>query len=473
MKRVIIIMLSFLALGAQAQTQGDTLKMTLQDCIDYALKNNVDVKNATLDEAIAKSKVGETRGIGLPQINGSVGLQHYFKLRNFYLPKSSLLNFTPPDQQGALAALPDNTIGVVPNLFQLPTTLDASITASQLLFSASYIIGLQAANTYKELSRKSTAQTKETTVNNVKKAYYSQLIALERIKLFDANIARLDTIIRQTTALQKSGFAESIDVDRLTVSYNNLLTEFEKTLSLLALASLQLKFQMGMPLEQNLILNDRIETVTVDTSYRTNQQIVYNNRSEYELLQVQRKLNTLELRNYRSAALPSLLLRGSLGAFTSQNNLNFFEEKSFLVDNTVKRRNTYWSDYSFIELGLNVPIFSGLQNNYKVQQSKLSLQKTENNIRNFESAMSLQVKASRVNLDNAYRSLDIQRRNVELAKKVSNVSLKKYKAGTGSNLEVTEAESSLKEAQINYFNALYDYMVNKIEYEHAIGANKY
>jgi outer membrane protein TolC len=139
----------------------------------------------------------------------------------------------------------------------------------------------------------------------------------------------------------------------------------------------------------------------------------------------------------------------------------------------IKNQNLYWSTYSLVQLGLNVPIFSGLSRSSKVQQSKLNLQKAENTLKNYEEAMNLQLQTAKVNLQNSQKSLVIQKRNVDLAQNVSNVTYKKYLAGVGSSLEVTNAESSLKEAQVNYFNALFDYLVNKIDYEQAAGLTKF
>ncbi|MDX2191144.1 MAG: TolC family protein [Bacteroidota bacterium] len=477
MKPVISYKLSVISLflwagSIFAQSQStDTLKMSLQECIDYTLKNNVAIKSASLDEEIAAARVREIRGIGLPQIDGSAGLQHYFKLRNSYLPGSTPFVTLPPG-----APAPD--VLVLPAIFQLPTNLEASLTATQILFNASYIVGLQAAKTYKDLAYRSSQQTKEQTINNVKKAYFQNLINVERIKLFDINIVRLDSNLKQLKALQKSGFAEQIDVDRLEVTLNNLLTEYEKTINLLVLSSLSLKFQMGMPIEQNIILTDSIGKYTTNTDVNTNEQVDPSRRTEYQLLKLQVKSYQLDLKNNRGAALPSLVAQGSLGAFTSSNNLNLFENRNIAVLNDLqsapefKRQPTYWSTYSFVQLGLNVPIFSGLQRSSKVQQSKFNLAKAELNLKNFEQGMNLQVQSAKVNLTNSQRSLKIQERNLALAKNVNHVVFKKYKAGVASNLEVTDAESSLKEAQINYFNALFDFLIFKIDYEQALGTNK-
>lgn len=482
-KYFLIVYISTAALALQAQNASsgnDTLALSLNQCIEFALKNNSAVKNTTLDEEIAAARVREIRGIGLPQISGSAGLQHFFKLRNAYLPGNSPFGFggnNNQDPQQPQGPTPD--VLVLPAIFQLPTNVEGSINASQILFNSSYIVGLQAAKTYRELSSKAAKQTRETTANNVKKAYFQNLINLERIKLFDVNIMRLDSSLRQLKALQKNGFTEQLEVDRLEVSLNNLLTEYEKTLNLLALSNLQLKFQMGMPIEQNILLTDSLSTFSA-TDYDVNQEPDPTNRTEYQLLKLQARGYELDLKNNRWSAMPSLVLSGSVGAFTSTKDLNLFKNRNIeVIEDFAKQpevftnRSLYWSYYSVAQLGLNVPIFSGFQLSNKVQQSKLNLKKAQNDIKNFEDGMKVQVQAAKVNLVNSQRSLNIQKRNMELAQRVSDNTYKKYKTGTGSNLEVTNAEAGLKEAQINYFNALYDFLISKIDYEQAAGLSNY
>jgi outer membrane protein len=128
-----------------------------------------------------------------------------------------------------------------------------------------------------------------------------------------------------------------------------------------------------------------------------------------------------------------------------------------------------WYSFSSFGVSLAVPIFSGLQRNYRIQQEKLTLQKIENGLKSFESGIDLEVKQASINYQNANESLQSQQRNMELARNVARVTKIKYEQGVGSNIEVIDAESSLKEAQINYYNALYDVLVAKTDLDKAFG----
>lgn len=211
-----------LALTGQGIAQEKAASVfTLEQCIEYAKKNNISSVNAGLDEDIANAKVKETIGIGLPQVSGSASINHNEKLRRF---------FTTYDQNGGfidLSGVPgiqDGDVVAAQNFFQLKSSGDAGININQIIFNGSYVVGLQASQAYKDLAYKSSNLTEEQLVQGVMKAYYAVLINKERTELFSSNIARVDSLLRNTKALYENGFAESIDPDRIQVTLNNLIT---------------------------------------------------------------------------------------------------------------------------------------------------------------------------------------------------------------------------------------------------------
>ena len=223
---------------------------TLDQCIDYALTNSINAQNAILDQEIAAAKVKETIGLGLPQISVDASIVHNPKLARFFTTYTGAGGFV-----GDLSAVPGIQVGDViaaKNFFQLQSSGGASVTANQLIFNGSYLVGLQASSTYKELATKTANQTREQIIQQVMKAYYGVLINKERIGLFASNIARVDSLLSNTKALFENGFAESIDVDRIQVTLNNLKAEQNKFLNLNELGVELLKFQMNYPMDQPL-----------------------------------------------------------------------------------------------------------------------------------------------------------------------------------------------------------------------------
>lgn len=468
MKSLVPLLLLGLAVTVEAQQQNpEPARFTLEECIQYALDNAVSIKNAAIDEEIADARVKETRGIGLPQIDGTVSLQHNHKLSPFFARAEVAEQLGGVDLNG----LDPADVIAAPNFFQLPSNGNASISVNQILFNGSYLVGLRAANAYRELSKRSARQTKEEVIEQVSKAYYTVLINQDRLTLLDNNISRVDSLLKTTEAMYKNGFAESIDVDRVRVTLNNLVTERDKFNNLQELSLQLLKFQMNYPMARPLAVEGDIASLQVDETvlqeYALNWD--YTARSDYQLLEANRDLQQLDVRNKIAAGLPSLVAFATAGYSTQSPNIG-----GLFVTNTNLEESDLigpdkWYDYSFFGVSLNVPIFSGLQRSYRVQQAKLNLMKIENSFSSLKQAIDLEVKQAATSYLNAIKTLESQRENSELAERVARVTKIKFEQGVGSNLEVIDAESALKEAQTNYYNALYDALLAKIDLDKAYG----
>jgi outer membrane protein len=195
----------------------------------------------------------------------------------------------------------------------------------------------------------------------------------------------------------------------------------------------------------------------------------FKQRWDYQLLMANRRLLELDIKNKRASSLPSLSAFANLGLATQSNTFGgVFATNSDVKDNGAIGPDK-WYNYSRFGLSLNVPIFSGFQQNYVVQQAKLTLMKTDNSAKQLQSAINLEIKQSRLTFDNAIKTLASQKANMDLAGNVARVTKIKYQQGVGSSLEVIEAESSLRETQINYYNAMYDAMVAKVDIDKAYG----
>ncbi|WP_395802315.1 TolC family protein [Daejeonella sp.] len=438
-KHISLIVCFFSVLTVEAQQSDTTISFSLKEAIDYAQSHQVSVLNASIDEEIAKNTVKKTIGIGLPQVNGNVNFQDFLKVPTSLLPGEF---FDKPGTQ-------------VPVRFGVQYQSSIGIEVSQLLFDGSYLVGLQASKTFKELSNKSLKRTRIETAVAVTKAYYSVLVSNEQLSLLDANISRLKKSLNDTQALFANGFVEKIDVDRLKVLNNNLETERENVIRLLELNVNLLKFQMGMNIHSKLKLKDSIASLQVEESINLNDTTSYQNRIEYSLLQTQKKVNELDVKRYKSLFLPSLVAFGSsLQSLQSQNFSALFD-RSFPT--------------TVVGLRLSIPILSGGIKNYQVKNAKLELLKTENNLINLKNGINLEVEQAQTVYRNGLKSLENQKRNMELAQEVLRVSKIKYEQGVGSSIEVTSAETSLKESQNNYINALYDLLINKVNVDRALG----
>jgi outer membrane protein TolC len=460
--------LLFLLAGAlPLHVKGQTAAaFDLKQCIAYALKESVPMKNARLDERVAQARVNETIGIGLPQVNASVALDHNRELRRFF----GIYNPSSPFFNDPIPGVEPGDVIAARNFFQLPSTGDANLYVSQLLFNGSYLVGLQAANAYKELAEKNGYQTREQIIAGVTKAYYAVLVNRERIKSFDINIARIDTLLKTTRALVASGFAEQLELDRLKVSRNNLITERNKFLRLQDISVELLKFQMNYPMSQPIEL---VGSITEEDVHINLDSLLadwhYRDRPDYQVLLANKKLQTLNIRNNYAAGMPVLSAYASMGYNTQSPNIGgLFRTRTPLEDNGQIGPDK-WYPYSVFGVSLKVPVFSGLQRTFKIQQEKLILQKIENGEHQLQSQIDLEIKEALSKYISSMESLRWQRENLNLSESIANITRIKYMAGVGSNLEVVEAESSLRESQVNYFNALYDAVVSRTDLIKALG----
>jgi len=346
----------------------------------------------------------------------------------------------------------------------------ASVSVNQIIFNGSYLVGLQASNAYKELSIKTTNQTNEQVVEQVTKAYYSVLVNRERMKLFDNNINRVDSLLITTKAMNENGFAEGIDVDRIQVTLNNLVTEKSKFEKLQQLSVELLKFQMNYPLGQPIEvvgeLNKEMIDVNLDEYLRDWD---YKGRPDYQVLETNWKLQNLNIKNNYAAALPSLSANANMGYSTQSPNVGGLFKTNSGVSDDGRIGPDSWYPFSSFSLNLSIPLFSGLQRTYKVQQEKLQLRKIENGFKSLEKAIDLEIKQATINYQNSIEALESQEQNMGLAENIARITKIKYEQGVGSNLEVIDAESSLKEAQVNYYNALFDATIAKTDLDKAFG----
>jgi outer membrane protein len=460
-----------MVLMAAGMASAQNASFTLEQCIDYALKNSISVQNALIDEKISIAKVREVTGLGLPQIDGTVSVNHNQKLARFF--GRNIVSANNPNAFGFFVDIPgaaDGEIVAGQNFFQLKSSANASLTINQLLFSGSYFVGLEAAKGLKELSVKKTNQSRVETVEGVTKAFYLALINQERITRFSSNIGRLDTLLRNTKALNKNGFAEGIDVDRLQVSYNNLIVEKENFERVQALSFDLLKFQMNYPLETPLQLDANIADIDPVVSladYSANWD--YSARPDFQALEVNRKLQSLNVKNYYAQSLPSISAFANLGYSTQSPNIGgLFKTTTNVSDNGLIGPDK-WYGFSLFGVQMNVPIFGGFQLKYKIQQEKLTLDKIDNSIKATKSAIDVEIRNTMIAYQNSLKSMQSQKENMELAAKVARVTKIKYEQGVGSNTEVLDAENSLRESQVNYYNALYDAVSARISLDKAYG----
>lgn len=451
----ILCLLPFLS---KAQT-----KYTLEECIAYAMKNNEQLKIKALEKEIAKGTIGETRATGLPQINASAGFQD-----NITIQTSFIQDFISPATYAILFSenlLPERDLGPpasFPAQFGTPVTGNAGVSVSQLIFNGSYFVGLQAAKALKDLTDKEYVQSEIDVIDAVSKAYYLVLVSRENLELIGRNYERIKTLYDETSLMQQNGFAEKIDVSRLKIQLNNLKTSLSSASEMLKVSLAALKLQMGMPYAEPFDTDETLREVTVDLENIPVESVNPSNRIEYNILQENRNLALLDIKNNKVQYLPNVNANFNLG-WTS--GVNQFGDLFSFDDQT-------WFRYANWGLTLNIPIFDGLSKKYKIDKAKATLSQVEFGITQLQNSFNVEELNARTALKNAIADYKAQQENMELAEEVFNVTDIKFKEGLGTNIDRIDADIAWKTAQTNYFNALYNALVAKIDLEKTLGILK-
>ena len=436
-------------------------QFSVQQAVGYALKNSVAVKNSLLDMQIQKQTNREITAAAFPQISGSLSTNHFPDVAVQSFP-----NFIAQGTYGVLEnegvkdgngnpILSPSDFGIIAAQFGTKYTASGGIDISQLLFDGQVFVGLQARNASIDFAMKRTAVTEEMIKVNVQKIYYQLVVGKQQITSIDANIDRFEKLLKDTREIYKNGFAEKLDVDKVNVQLNNLLTEKLKVQNKLNAGNASLKFLMNMPQKDTLLLTDslsedELKSNVLDKNYD------YANRKEYQLLQIGKRLGEYNIKRYKLSYLPTVALYGNYYKNAQRNAFDFFGKGP-------------WFTSSLIGVKISVPIFDGFAKAARVSKARLELQQTNNNIEQLEASIDNDVEQANLSLTSSLITMDSQKKNMELAEQVYNTTKIKYEQGLGSNQEIYNAQTELKVAQNNYYGALYDAIIARIDFLKAAG----
>ena len=417
-------------------------EFSVKQAADYGLKNAVQVKNALLDVLIQEQSNRDITSAAYPDIKATGSFNDYLNIPTSLLP-------------GEFFGGAPGTF--IPVKFGTKYSASGGVAFNQILFDGQVFVGLQARKTSIDARQIAAEVTKENIKANIYKIYYQLVVSKTQIDLLDANITRLQKLDHDTREIYKNGFAEKVDVDKLTVQIANLQTEKLKALNSVANGYMGLKVLMGMPVKDSLVLTDTLSDAQVKENILESSTYKYNDRKEYQLLELTNKLNAYNIKRYKLSEIPTLSFNANYSKQAQRTEFNFF------------KRSGDWFTTSFIGLSLNVPIFKGFSTRAKIQGAKLVLQQSKNQLEDLKINIDKDVEAAKNNFTTATATMDYQKQNMALAELVYEQTKKKYEIGTGSATEINTAQVDLKTAQTNYISALYDAIIARVDLLKATG----
>jgi outer membrane protein TolC len=427
-------LLSFQVSFGQAE-----LSLSLDQALDMALQKNTTLLNAALDINYAETQVNEIKSQGLPQISGSADFNHTFIIPTQIIP-------------GDFVGQPGTTIATQ---FGVPFNANVGVGASQLLFDGTFFLGLKAASEFVNISKLSASASEIDIREGVTKAYYMALISQQNIVQLNTSLANIKKLQSETDQLYNAGFAEKLDVDRLTLSVSNMEINIIKLQNQAKLARQLLLNSIGIDVNQDLTLTSVMpeEPITDSALAGFNP----DNRIEIQLIDQQQELNQLSLKRYKMGYIPNLYGNFSYGTST------------FASDGEFNTLGNDWFGNGRYAVSLNVPIFDGFYKKAKMDQVKIDIEKTQNTKQQALLSMNLQVSQAQTNYTNALKSIELQKGSQTLAESIYNTTTIKFKEGIGNSFEMINAESDLTQAKTNYLNALYELNVARIDLNKALG----
>ncbi len=419
---------------------------SVQEAQTLALEKNINVLNSKYDEVIAKKKTWEITTVGLPQANGTASYNNQLDVPTQVIPAQA---FNPDAPEGAF----------VPVQFGIEQSMSAGITVSQLIFDGSYFVGLKAAKEFAELARKQSNQTAIEVKYGVTQAYYTLLSTKENQEILKGSIESLRTVFKETKATYEQGFIEELDKDRIKLTLNLLEDQYNQVERRLQVAKALLKFQIGINMNDSIIVNDSIQSYLPQLLNEevNSGNVDYNSIIEYQTLKQGLILQELDTKRYRMQQYPNL------GAFFTHSQNAFSNEFDFFDSGKPYYPTTIWG------LNLNVPIFNSFGQRAKIMQAKFEAEKIKNQQIQLEQKIDFDFLQAKAEYLNAKEQLINQQDNLALAKKIYDKTLIKQQAGVGSSIEVNDAQTKYLDTQALYINALYQLLINKTNLDKTVG----
>ncbi|MFV0507249.1 MAG: TolC family protein [Bacteroidales bacterium] len=406
-------------------TLPQTYILSLEDAKTLALEYNWDLKKVGLSIDEAHEATWEAIAQGLPQLGATVDYTTFFGASN-------TIDFG----------------GGASSKIEFNNTSNFNATASQLLFSGAYIVGVQTAKLYEELLDKSAEKTELDIKQQVADAYYAILLSERSKQILEQNLENVKKLNRQTEIMYKAGVAELTDVDQLAIQATSLESSLRSTKRQISIAYDLLKLQIGInPTSEVQLTQGLDDFFDPDNFYAALIKVFnINENIDYQLLLQQEGITEKQVKLAKSEYLPTLSARYNYLKQIVAPNFNMNPNHTLMFN-------------------LNIPIFSSGLRKAKVNQAKLQLESLQNDKYKLNDALLSQDRTIKANLKTALDQYDAQKKNVDVAKRVFGNINRKYDAGMMSSLDLTTANTNYLNAESSYIQSMLDVLKAYIELE--------
>ncbi len=439
MKNKLIIIFSLLY-SLVMISQETKQSFSLQEAIDYALENNRTSKNASRDIEAAKQQKWETTATGLPQIDASIDYQNFLK------------------QQVSL--IPGEFFGGNPGEFAEVTfgtkkSVNAIATLNQKIFDGSYLVGLQSAKVFLEISKNAKVKTDLEVRKAVINAYGNVLLAEQSILILERNKIVLEKNLNDLTKIYENGLEEEESVEQLQITLSSVESTLKNTIRLKTLAYQMLNITLGLDVYNNTVVTDSLEELSLKNMSLELIESDANveNTVDYLIAENDKKSKELLLKLEKSKALPTLNAFVNGGYQGYDNSFNFTS------------KNQKWFGSSLVGVSMDIPIFSSLGRSAATQRAKINLSKSEDDFIETEQKLQLQIASAKSDYQFAIEDYDNKKQNLNLAERIEQKNQIKFFEGIASSFDLRQAQTQLYTAQQEFLQAMLDVINKKAELE--------
>jgi outer membrane protein len=465
MKQIKLLLFGLLITGyTQAQTAAPVTQQafTLEQAQKYAAENSPILKNSMLDLKIAEKKVWETTAMGLPHVSGKVSSSYSIELSPTIEQFSSFGDLgssfgTLYGMEGIRAN--DSLVESVKNTIinkmldsvdiaskapkdkkaidEMRWSANFDLTVSQLIFSGAYLVGLQTTKAFKGMSELAITKSKKDLEESVSNAYYLVLVMNENQKIMEEIYDETMKTVKEMEAMYKSGFVEETTVDQMKLTANNLKNTLVVIKGQAEVAKNLLRFQMGYNMNTDIILTDNLDNLMAQTIKLTllSETFNVNNNTDFKMIQTQTEFSELQLKLQKSAFLPDV------AAF-------------YQYDHNFNDKAMSFTPPQIVGASVNIPIFGSGDKMAKVSQAKMNLDKSKNTEYQISQGLELQFSQAQTGYSNALNKLDANQENLDLAKRIYDKTLIKFKNGVSTSMELTQAQSQYLQAESTYYTTV-------------------
>jgi outer membrane protein TolC len=392
----------------------DTLELSLYQAIDYALQNNPEIEQLTLDAGTAQAMVDEARSAFYPSISAS----------GYYAYMSDVAVFE---------------LDSIPIPMGQHENYNYQVTLQQVLFTWGKIYNAyKISDLGKDIAQLDMVRKRQEVRYSVTDAFYGILILKEMVNLSHESLAQLERHARSVETRYKAGLVPQFELLRAQVQVANLKPQMIGAENGLKLAQEGFKMLLGSPLQQEFKLTGELQMVDDEFDIDNLTAEAVKNRIELKNLKKYSRITELSKTIAARANLPSLVA-GATYART--------KPFGFGGDD--------WGTNITFNIGFDFPIFTGFRNLAQYKQATLQVKGAQLALENLEKAIVFEVKQAFYNSQAAKQSIAAAQDNVTQAEKTYKIIEIRYRNGLATNLEFMDVQLAAMQARTNYLAVLY------------------